>query len=139
MDQETRDMFHLILNKLDSFEKEMKSEMAEMKTDIAEVKTDVAELKTDVAALKTDVAELKTDMAEVKSQLSDVQTRLVEVESLTRMQIQATTELSDKSDEQYIELKSEMKYISGKYDQQERVIKLLNKNRVQEDPSDYES
>ncbi|MEG0395774.1 MAG: hypothetical protein RR576_03370 [Oscillospiraceae bacterium] len=75
MDNETKEMLQLILNKVTTLETDMstvKQDVSGLKQDLSTVKQDVSGLKQDVSAVKQDVSGLKQDMSAVKQEVSDV-------------------------------------------------------------------
>lgn len=91
MDNETKEMFNLIINKLDKLDS---------KVDNLEVKVDT--LQSDVDQLKTDVSELKIDVKANYTLLSldertiDIQNKLLGMEQVTAQNLYDLTVMKQK-------------------------------------------
>lgn len=70
MDNETREMFHLILNKMDT----MQDKIDTMQNDITTIKKDIIELKTDVKANYHELLELDKRTIDIQNKVSGVET-----------------------------------------------------------------
>ncbi len=111
MDNEMKEMFGLILSRLDNLEEQIQDVRTELKTEIQGVRT---ELKDEIQGVRTELKdEIQGVRTELKNEIMDVRTELkneiMDVRTELKTEIQGVrTELKDEIQDVRTELKTEI-------------------------------
>ena len=126
----------LLIDKVDNMEErfEKRFDGLEARLDGVEARLDGVEVRLDGVETRLDGVETRFDGLETR--FDELEERITYENKMTR---QAIMELSETMDNNYIELKSEIKHLSIKQEQHEKMFQLLSrKTFIQEEKSEYD-